>query len=222
MKNLILKNEKGMTLVELLVSVSIFAVVMTMTVSFFITLQKMQMTYRDAAALNQEGRVVSEIFSRQIREAEKVVIVDNNSDGSICSDADATAARTAATSGGYDLGIPLDYIAIKKKITDSYVLVFACWHDSDVAPRYLMTGVVAKDFSTIVPKDDFYLPFISSGQVTVKNLKITHNNPATYPKTLKYDIEVNRFNDWLYTGINPVGMGEIIHFPGYLVMKNEL
>src|SRR3990172_28245 len=67
-------NNKGMTLVELLVSMGLFAVVMTLTVGFFITMQKMQMTYRDAANLQQEGRIVSEIFSRYAREAKAIII----------------------------------------------------------------------------------------------------------------------------------------------------
>ena len=69
------------------------------------------------------------------------------------------------------------------------------------------------------------LPYISSGQVSIENLTYVHNDPPTYPKTLKYDLQVDMFKNWDYGeegNDEEIGPGEIIHFPGYLVMKNEL
>ena len=71
----LIQNKKGVTLIELIVSMGIFAIIMTLTVSFFIVLQGMQRTYRDKADLHQEGRILSEIISRYTREAGEVIQV---------------------------------------------------------------------------------------------------------------------------------------------------
>lgn len=193
MKKYIFKNERGMTLIELIVSMGIFAVVMTLTVGFFVRLQQLQMTYRDKADLHQEGRILSEIFSRYAGEAKEVI----QSGTDIC-------ANNA------------NYIAFKFK--DDTNLVFACTQDG-TNPRYLRMGSEV-DLSLLQANPTTAInamPFLSSGQVTVTKFEVKRSDIATYPKTLRYNMEVDRF---LSNGT--AGEGEKIHFPGYLVMNNEL
>ncbi|RJO62022.1 type II secretion system protein [candidate division WS5 bacterium] len=191
MKKNILKNQGGMTLIELIVSMGIFAVVMTLTVGFFVRLQQLQMTYRDKADLHQEGRILSEIFSRYAGEAEQV----------IQSGTDLCASNT-------------NYIAFKfKNSTGNTGLAFACTQDSPQNPRYIRMGEVD---TSLLPGVIGDMPYLSSGQVTVTKFEVKRGDIATYPKTLRYNIEVDRF---LSSG--SAGAGEKIHFPGYLVMNNE-
>lgn len=191
----IIQNEKGMTLVEILVSMSIFAVVMTLTMGFFITLQGIQVIYREKADLHQEGRIVAEIFSKHAREA--VQVKQNGTD--IC------ASNT-------------NYVAFRAKKTDTTWLVFACTQDSPTNPRYVRMGSEINIDSLIADPAGTInnMPFISSGQVTVTKLEVTRSSVPTYPKTLRYNIEVDR-----YLSNRIAEEGEKIYFPGYLVMKNE-
>ncbi|MEK7447246.1 MAG: prepilin-type N-terminal cleavage/methylation domain-containing protein [Patescibacteria group bacterium] len=216
MKKNIINNEEGMTLVELIVSMGIFTVIMSLTVSFFIVLQREQMTYKDTANLQQEGRMTSEIFSRYAKEAYQVVVKDNNTDGSICSDADASASNIVAGSSALK-----DYIAFKMgPSSSSPILVFRCDQSDSTNPRYMTMGNLSQtDITSIdITSNDYkWLPFISSGSVTIKDFKPVSNNPPTYPKTLRYNMEVNKF---IRDG--SASTGDKIYFPGYLILRNEL
>jgi prepilin-type N-terminal cleavage/methylation domain-containing protein len=191
MKKVIIKNNKGMTLVELLVSMGIFAVVMTLTVSFFISLQKLQATYRDRADLHQEGRIASEIFSRYTREAKSVTMIDD-------------AGNTVTGLGAFP-GLCVGGSAnIKLEMLDGTTLKFRC-NTSGTNNRLQM--------SSCSPVDCY--SDISSGQVHVQGLTLERSVEKTYPKTLRYNLEV-------WQSVTSTGDGEKIMFPGYLVMRNEL
>lgn len=214
MKKNVIKNEGGMTLVELIVSMGIFTVIISLTVSFFIVLQREQMIYKDTANLQQEGRLTSEIFSRYAKEAYRVVVKDNNTDGSICSDADASNRVTGSSA-------LKDYIAFQMgPSSSSPILVFRCDQDDTTNPRYMTMGNLSQtDITNIdITADDYkWLPFISSGSVTIKDFRPVDNNPPTYPKTLRYNMEVNKF---IRGG--SASTGDKIYFPGYLILRNGL
>ncbi len=195
-------------MVELLVSMGIFAVVITMCVSFFIAMQKMQSVYRDQANLQQEGRITSNIFSMQVSDAAVVYINDKNSDGSICSDADV---NNRTQNNDFE-----DYIAIKKNVSDTEALVFACHEDNSSNTRYLMMGTlsvpVGTDLSpfTISSGNFGQLSWLSSNQVTIDDFQVA-NSSTTYPRTLKFNLKVKGSS----------GIAPEMQFPGYLVMNNE-
>jgi len=66
------KNIKGTSLVEMVVGLGLFTVIMSITVGFFAILYKLQIDYRESANVHQEGRIMTEIFSRFAREAEAI------------------------------------------------------------------------------------------------------------------------------------------------------
>ena len=189
----VLKNKKGMTLVELIVSMGIFSVVMTVTVSFFIAIQNMQMIFRDRANLQQEGRIASEIFSRYVREAQSVTMTDG-------------AGNTVAelnTGSGLCVG---GSSTLNLVMSDGTTLKFKC--DGGTPNRLQM--------SSCPPADGDCYSDVSSGQINVSSFRLWRGTPATYPKTLRYNMEVDQFKS------GTIGEGEKIMFPGYLVMRNEL
>lgn len=202
MKKNIIKNKRGMTLVELIVSMGIFAVVMTMTVGFFITTQKMQMTYRDRANLQQEGRIASEIFSRYVREAKTVAITGTDVSGGkeICN---ASGGITLLMNDG-------------TTSTNGTTLKFIC---SGTIPNTLKMASCPSPCTPSAFSD------ISSSQVNIASLTIGRGAQATYPKTLTYSLEADQYKKDASGNMIPsasLGVGEKITFPGYLVMRNEL
>lgn len=188
-----LKNKKGMTLVELIVSMGIFSVVMTVTVSFFIAIQNMQTIYRDRANLQQEGRIAAEIFSRYVREAQSVAMTDGA--GNPVSELNNGAGLCVGGNATLDL-----------VMSDSTTLKFKC--DGGTPNRLQM--------SSCSPPDGDCYSDVSSGQINVSSFRLWRGTPATFPKTLRYNMEVDQFK----SGI--IGEGEKVMFPGYLVMRNEL
>lgn len=186
-----IKNQNGMTLVELIVSMGLFTVVMTLTVSFFITLQKMQIMYRDRANLQQEGRIASEVLIRYLREAKSVTMTDS-----------AGTGVSELTGTGLCSGSGASYLSLV--MVDGNELMFKCLG----TPRKLSMGSCSPaDTCTPTSFSD-----ISSAQVNISSLTITRG-PATYPKTLKYNLRVEP--------LDPTD-GPAITFPGYMVMANEL
>ncbi len=79
-----LENKKGFTLIELIVAMGLFAIILTAFTSFFLNAYKLESTYVGKADLNQEARLVSEVFARYAREAKTVTLSGDCTSGLSC------------------------------------------------------------------------------------------------------------------------------------------
>jgi|GEM_PF-1404884 len=191
-------DSRGMTLVELIVSMGLFAVFISLCVGFLIVISRLQMEYRDTANLQQEGRVASEIFSRFVREAKSVSMKDS-SGGSV---SDFNSGNGLCDGGTFTI-----------TRMDNTVMEFTCMG----TPRMLYMASCVP----VAPSINCTLPAaseITSAQVNVTKFLIYRGTETTYPKTLRYEIDVEEV---LPGGATP-GVGQKMTFPGYLVMRNEL
>lgn len=187
-----------MTLVELIVSMGLFAVFISLCVGFLIVISRLQMEYRDTANLQQEGRVASEIFSRFVREAKTVRMTDSS--GSLVTD---FKSGNGLCDGG------------KLTITmmDNTSMEFTCMGTPRMLHMASCTPVSPATTCTLPQTSE-----ITSAQVNVTKFLIYRGTETTYPKTLRYEIDVEEV---LPGGATP-GVGQKMTFPGYLVMRNEL
>jgi len=78
MKTGLLKQNKGMTLVELVVAMSIFLVVMTIAVGAFVSLLRLQSQSETMTSVQQNARTALEQITRLSRQAEKVEFKSGN------------------------------------------------------------------------------------------------------------------------------------------------
>lgn len=196
-----LKQINGTSIVELLVSMGLFTVIMTITVQFYITMSRLQQNYRDTANLQQEGRIISEVFSRYAREAPQVY---------------------SSTAYGNNICASSSYIAFSIKDDPNNALVFNCTQDIGVAdqPYRLKMGLVSlsagQTISSLPAGYDASLASLNTAQSSITNFTISRSTISTYPKTLRYNFEIKKADT---TGTNE---GDKIDFEGYLNMKNEL
>jgi len=72
-------NRKGMTLVELLLTVAIFSLVIQLVYSIFFVGQKSFVTSKDIGFAQQEARLPIDYINRQVRTAKNVYFVDPSS-----------------------------------------------------------------------------------------------------------------------------------------------
>jgi len=71
-------KKRGMTLIELVVATAIFAVVTTMAVGAFVTVSRMQTLTNNMKNTQQKLRVAIEMVSRLARQAQVVLVVNND------------------------------------------------------------------------------------------------------------------------------------------------
>ena len=71
-------KKRGVTLIELVVATAIFAVVTTMAVGAFVTVSRMQTLTNNMKNTQQKLRVAIEMVSRLARQAQVVLVVNNN------------------------------------------------------------------------------------------------------------------------------------------------
>lgn len=198
------KDNSGMTLIELIVSMAIFSIVMTLTVGFFLRLQVLQGTYRASAEMQQEGKIASEALVRLVGAADEVTIYDGDGDGDICS---PSSSFTAA-----NLGYSQDnYLKIKTNLGS---FIFACNKEKNYTK--LKSGLFVSQVSSFPPTPavgDQYFDLVSE-QVGVKSFKV--QKMQTYPESLQYDMEVAKVDkDGNFLGQT----GDSLHFRGYLTLK---
>ncbi len=174
-------NNKGMTLVELVVSMALFTLVLTLTVGFFITIQKLQSQYRQTSNMLDEGRFASETFSRITREAKAVSVTGSGN-----------------LSTGDDLCSTGDTLSLT--MMDSTTINFECQSNQ--------------------LKMDSGAYNLTTDQVKVDSFNVSRGVVATYPKTLKYQMQIEETN--LPNGETSAGTGEKMDFEDYLIMHNEL
>ena len=197
MRKIFKLNNKGMTLVELVVSMALFTVVLTLTVGFFIAIQKLQSQYRQTANMQDEGRFAAETFSRITREA-KTVQLTNSSGASI------------DFSGGIDLCATGDTLNLT--MMDGTVVRFDCKKDS--------TDINHPSLNHLRMDSGLGAYNLTTDQVNVDNFMISRGAQATYPKTLKYQMQIEETN--LPSGEASASSGEKMDFEDYLIMHNEL
>lgn len=70
----LINNDKGMTLIELLVAMAIFLIVTTISVGGFVSLIRLQTESRTMTDVQQNGRIALEQLTRLSRQADKVTI----------------------------------------------------------------------------------------------------------------------------------------------------
>lgn len=200
-KNFILfKNNHGSSLVEMVVSMSIFVTIITMIVGFLIILYRLQVSYQETANLQQEGRVVSEIFSRRLREARQLEMSGDSIN--IC----------PASSFDYDEVSGVSKNQIKIWASNSSYIAVACHVDSSNEIRSIKIqtdGIVTADS-----------PSLTSELVSIDSFTIERDKQVTYPKSVKYNIKLVKTYP---TGpINAPGLGEKIFFSGFINMRSAL
>lgn len=206
MKKKYLKNKSGMTLLEMVVSMGIFAIIMTITVSFFLSLQRLQILHKQTSDLQQEGRVISEIFSRFAKDAREVVVQDS-SGGEICST--GTSSGFSYSNGEYN------YIAFKMQ--DDSILIFACYNLSLNKRELMMANVPAGTFSSMdninTASGSLDFSTLSGEEISINSFVFSTSATETVPKSRKFNIRVE----------NSESSGSIapIAFPGFIIMKNE-
>ncbi len=190
-------NNKGMTLVELVVSMALFTVVLTLTVGFFIAIQKLQSQYRQTANMQDEGRFAAETFSRITREAKTVQLTDSS-------------GASIDFSGGIDLCATGDTLNLT--MMDGTVVKFDCKKDS--------TDINHPNLNHLRMDSGSGAYNLTTDQVNVDNFIISRGAQATYPKTLKYQMQIEETN--LPSGEASASSGEKMDFEDYLIMHNEL
>ncbi len=144
-----LNKKNGTTIVELIIGMGLFATIMTITVGFFLVLNKLQTDYTMVANLQEESRTVSEIFARQAREAEVVDIRDTGNNG-ICSDTDYTSGNYDTVNNGdgsLKRIVFKDYVTLKMKDSTDKLIFFCSQTSTGVgATRYLGLGQTPATF----------------------------------------------------------------------------
>lgn len=89
-------NNKGFTLVEVMVSMAAFSVLMMVATGLFISMMKTQSLAKDYLLAQQEGRTATEIISRYLKEA-TVVSFTSSLTGCIGSSLNLTLERGGST-----------------------------------------------------------------------------------------------------------------------------
>lgn len=210
-----IKSKKGYTLIETMVGMSIFTIVMAMVIGFFIALYRLQTVYRLTANQQQEGRIISEFFTRNAREATAIDIVENDGDGDICSDADMPSI------GPSDDSVKL---SISEGDGSEKHIRLLCTRYWEGGPNYLAAKVWRGNEE---PENPYSL---TSGNVSISSFivsrpKLYGVDVVTYPKVLKYQINIKKSNlsnyKWHPDDEIPLE-GEKIRFQGYINMRNEL
>lgn len=72
-------NQRGFTLVELIVAMAIFLVVVTLAVGAFVTVSRMKSLTSTAKEVQQKTRIATEMITRLSRQADKVITAPANS-----------------------------------------------------------------------------------------------------------------------------------------------
>lgn len=80
MNKRLVKNDKGITILELMVAMTIFVVVLTLSVGAFISLIRLQGQTETMTDTQQNGRVAIEQVVRLLRQAETVEIIGDDGD----------------------------------------------------------------------------------------------------------------------------------------------
>ena len=181
-----------MTLIELIVSMALFTVVLTLTVGFFITIQHLQSQYRQISNMQDEGRFAAETFSNITREAKTIVV--SGTDTSL------------GTTPPVDLCSRGDVLTLG--MMDSTTIRFDCQKESDNVYHLQMDSGSGNYYD------------LTTGQVNVTSLQISRGAQATYPKTLRYNMHIAE--NYLPNGESSPGIGEQMDFEDYLIMQNEL
>lgn len=70
-------NQKGMTIIELIVAMTIFVIVITLAVGGFISLIRLQSQTETMTDVQQNGRIAIEQITRLARQADEVNIIDS-------------------------------------------------------------------------------------------------------------------------------------------------
>lgn len=187
-----INGEFGFTLVELIVSMGIFAIVMTMFTGFFITLFRLQTDYRATASLNQEARIVSETFSRFAREAKTVTL----SNGYTSADSPCISACTVAYYKTVEFRLPRGVNAPSTE---------------DITINFNGNDSVAKVFRINSAS-------LTSSNIALTSFKIYRQAEGVYPKVLMYEFELAK----KVNGVASTNTGEKVFFKGYVNMRNEL
>jgi len=211
MERYIVKKE-GYTLIEITVSMAIFITVMTMVIGFFVSLYRLQGQYRQAANLQQEGRIVTEFFTRNMKEVVAVDIKEDDSDGDICDNSDFADIDNDGT---YDNnGKSDDYIDLTiQRDGNTEVMRIRCTKTKNGAPKQLRVWIRPLGSPSSENAD---LPKISSDKTDIRSFVVKRENMVTYPKVLKYETTIGR----AWSG--SVGPGEQLFLRGYINMRNEL
>lgn len=197
-----IKKQKGFTLIEMAVVMAIFMTVMTMVIGFFIALYRLQTKYRMAVNLQEEGRIASEFFSRNAREAENINIcipTEDVNDPS-CGQSDVDLAEIEDSY--IDITLTTDEIIrvkCKKEGVNSYLIAASYKRNAD-------------------PPQDGDMKKIMSNRSNITSFHIFRDPAVKYPKVLEYEIKLQQ------SGLDngEAGLGESIFFRGYMNMRNEL
>ncbi len=80
MNKKLIKNERGITIIELMVAMTIFVIVLTLSVGAFVSLIRLQSQTEIMTDTQQNGRIALEQITRLSRQAKTVEIVGNDGD----------------------------------------------------------------------------------------------------------------------------------------------
>lgn len=111
------KNKSGFTLVEMVVLSCIFMILMTVVYSVYIFQQKAYRTGESSAEIIQNGRVVLERMTRELRQAKKIVTVLPASEIKIQDGHLAILKESGNSQGGTENSINL---ALSSSLTNDY------------------------------------------------------------------------------------------------------
>lgn len=186
------RGEGGFTLVELIVSMGIFAIVMTMFTGFFITLFRLQTNYRETANLNQESRIVSETFSRFAREAETVTIDDT-----------CTHPCDHTITFKFPRGVgSTEYIDMR----------FRYYLSADVD-----SGKYRFEMGYKQPDNSYNVNALTSTNVVLTDFNVSRGSTTVYPKVLEYNFTLAK----KVNGIASADPGDTVSFKGFVNMRSE-
>jgi len=176
-------TDEGYTLIEMMVSMTIYITLTMLIVGFFIALYRLQMKYQIEAHLQQESRIVSEIFSRKVREANIIEPViyswsEQQSGVSVkknlCLDTDGDDRNNIVISPNIH--------KLRFTMLDGSTINFDCFKENGV--NVLRFGKGSADAFNI-----------TTDEVNVNNFMIYRDGDVSYPKTIRYEFEISDRNN---------------------------
>lgn len=179
MFNQIKKNKLGFTLIEVLVTVAVFVITMTVSSSIFINVNNLQQQTANMAKLQNEGRYVMEKMSKEIRGRELDYDAMNTAINNTTGETDTLIFKPDEFGEIYEIFFDLASNSIKIKINNS---------DQGVELNSSEITVEKMQF-IITPISDPYadsadITLAAQPRVTIMIVIKNKNVPEKYQKTL--------------------------------------
>lgn len=169
-------SQKGTTLLEAVIAMSIFAIIMTIVSGFFIVIYRLQVNYRMTASLYQEARIVSEVISRQAREVKSITV--------------SSPFDASFQSGGMiDVCDPSRYVEME--LYSGSKVQFNCDNTSPSNP--------VRHFQMKEGLGGLAKPYLTSEHVSMQNFRVWRPNPNAYPQSIGYQFSLVKYGDPIFS-----------------------